>query len=326
VFLCYNLASSKGEGIMKTIDLIKEAKNYTLSYNDTLDLPMNYTFGVEIEFNNLKLYKAEEMFKDLINRDYDSWNVKEEGTIHGDFADIDKYEDLIGGEVSSHIMSGTRMDWYELKRVCLELAQAGAITDEVCASHVHFDKKAIIDAEVCENLILLYAAYEDAMLGFLAAEQKEPAKFACAEPIRDAVILKSHLSDLVNPKSFDTLMDLYEFDLHKDRALRFCFLRSTLDALPTIEFRRANGTLSPEIWQNLILFYNLLLKYANSRNYDLELIKNHLEALNEDQSIYKFIELLNLITNDEEQKISFLKQKVSQGEELLQGTLLKRVK
>jgi hypothetical protein len=102
----------------------------------------------------------------------------------------------------------------------------------------------------------------------------------------------------------------------------------------TIEFRLANGTLNPIIWQNLINFYLAFITYAKRNNYDNDTIakrsskRNYNSKLDTYNKLYydEAIELCDLIFSKNIDKIYFLRQYIKDSQVSYHQTLVKSKK
>lgn len=153
------------------IEFLTYLKDYYIEYRESLDFP-NMQFGVEIEavpsnVSNMEevinILKKDENVGDCRNAqkskiDYSKglWMLQKEKTI----------EDDGGIEVSSPILTSSKVCFDELKKMCEILSENGYGVNNRCAAHVHVSTPEIEEPESIINLMKIYAVYEDVLFKF----------------------------------------------------------------------------------------------------------------------------------------------------------------
>ena len=192
-----------------------------------------------------------------------------------------------GAEVVSPIMEDKINFWKELKKVCKIIEKLGTINTET-SSHVHVGSQILgTNKQNWLNFIKLWSAYENIIYRFtngkLSKERNQAVNFMN-----------------INKKSINTIKDKN-----------------------TIEFRTPNGTTDYVIIQNNINFLVKLLLYSKNTDYNNDIIEKRIRNLetNIDSYFYENVcldqalELVDLIFDNNLDKINFLKQYLKNYEE-----------
>lgn len=276
--------------------LLKLLRLYKINYRDSLNLDKNSTFGVEIEFENNNPSRVEEMIN-LYNRVNESnWKFKPERSIYN------------GYEVSSPKLTDTKDSWIELKDICNIIKNNGGKITDRASSHVHMGDQ-ILDDNITYwlNFLKLYCAYENILFRFSYGEYEceRASLYEYAHPIASEI--ENYLVSAEKPNIWSLI--IFFSSRYKSGGIS---VRKPL--MNTIEFRSANGTLNPIIWQNNINFYEHFLRYSTNSNFDFDRInyrmKNQefsLEYYNK-VNIEEALELADLIFDNNLDKINFLRQ------------------
>lgn len=104
-----NFSSLRGVDLQ---NLLVETNRYFLEYRDTLNLPNDVTFGIEIEYEGI----LKSLTDNFIAKNLRDWNSKSDGSLSS------------GGEITSPVMSDDIRYWKELKKVCEHLSKRKADT------------------------------------------------------------------------------------------------------------------------------------------------------------------------------------------------------
>ena len=276
--------------------LLKLLRLYKINYRDSLNLDKNSTFGIEIEFENKNPSRIEEMINLYNKVNQSSWEFKPERSIYN------------GYEVSSPKLTDTKDSWIELKDICNIIKNNGGKITDRASSHVHIGDQ-ILDDNITYwlNFLKLYSAYENILYRFSYGEYEceRASLYEYAHPIASEI--EKYLDSTEKPNIWSLI--IFFSSRYKIGGIS---VRKPL--MNTIEFRSANGTLNPIIWQNNINFYEHFLRYSTNSNFDFDRInyrmKNQefsLEYYNK-INIEEALELADLIFDNNLDKINFLRQ------------------
>lgn len=279
--------------------LLKLLRLYKINYRDSLNLDKNSTFGVEIEFENNNPSRVEEMIN-LYNRVNESnWKFKPERSIYN------------GYEVSSPKLTDTKDSWIELKDICNIIKNNGGKITDRASSHVHMGDQ-ILDDNITYwlNFLKLYSAYENILYRFSYGEYEceRASLYGFAPPIGKEI--ENYLESLDDTEK-PNIWDLIVFFSSRYKSGGISVRKPLMD---TIEFRSANGTLNPIIWQNNINFYEHFLRYSTNPSFDYDRI-NYRKNMQDDSlenynmiNVEQALELADLIFDNNLDKINFLRQ------------------
>lgn len=290
-------------------DLFIYLQNYKLKRRDSLNFSDYYSFGIEVEFEQLALNEAKKEIERI--RDFKYWLVHEEKSVR-EIIDGES----IGGEISTPILHNTKKDWQKLFRLYKILNSLGAVSTNRCALHIHVGAQIFgEDIEYLKRFIKVWCIFEDIIFRFGYQETKEPRPnigIFCTPlaPVYREIIKKKpyHIRDASTP---------YEFNFGKRNAVAFHnyhYLSSDEEVNNDIEIRCPSGTLNPIIVENNVNFFINLMLYVKSDNYDEKLInrlfKKAGEKIFEEYSILDFkkaLMLSDLIFSNNQDKIDFLR-------------------
>lgn len=281
---------------------------------NNVGLDDSYKFGVEIEFQNLNLQR---IYSSLKQNDFPVRFLLKHKSKYKCFdkwiLDIDSSvtksdgERMIGGELSSRILTDDFNSWDEVKRVCLEINRLGGVATSKCGLHVTADISKYLDNPIfLETLVKLFFVYEDSINLFFMGDKYlvRDTKERCAYNFSDKI------KDVIDDKNLFERHPLYNnfFDKLYCLSNRCGLNLDKVNDKGLIEVRYGNGTLDYNIIQN---FCNFVLKviYAieNNKidldylNFQIKCIKNNLGVSLSDEEVDKFIELIKTISiNDED--------------------------
>lgn len=304
------------------IYLMMLLKNYYLEYRDKLNIDKDATFGLEIEF--------EEAYRDLIELNiysmFDDWMIADDGSLSN------------GGEVKSPVLSDTKKTWIDLDSVCNIVNNNAYVLDNTSA-HVHIGMQILgNNPKYWYNFALLWMTYENVISRFLYGEyvSARPRIMEFAPPIsKDLIDDLDRLKRCTNKVTALYILKVLDGGRGRHQSVNFTniadankvplYKYNTVMNKNTIEFRGANGTFNPIIWQNNVNLLVKLLEYAKSSNFNEEVIIQRLkEIIQEDipgnldkyNRIYidEALELADLIFTNNLDKVYFLRQYIKSGE------------
>lgn len=273
-----------------------ELLDFYLPYRDSFNFSSDITFGFEIEFFNGKYSQLRD---ELYENSIDDWKVIFEPTI----SYFDGFNNIIGGEVISPVLTFCDDDFDKLKKVCDLIKFCFGEVNDLTAGHIHVGSQVFEDKDTMNKFLLIWSIFEDVIKRFFSGEFiniKENDKYAA---------LCSSLF-INNNFNIDNLLSL-----GKSYAVSFYYFDSfDKKYMNTIEFRDIKGSLEEEVWQNNINFLIHLINWCKSLNdKDILKIKNSFfynnfsydyEIINFDKALF----LADNIFSKELDKYSFLKQ------------------
>ncbi len=319
--------------------LLYYLEKYYLELRKNINIEKDITFGIEIETENINR-------KDLINNFYKhnilyyksnnicGYNLekhyeKKQEKINNWYLCDDK--SLTNGiELVSPIFTDKEDAWIDIEEKCLELKKYSEIGIN-SGGHIHIGANALKNSgKSLINLLLLWSTYENIIYRFSYGEYlyNRISVPLCANLSRNkfwriykTYEKKVYKNDKVPPKM------IIELSNNRYQTINFSNMKFTEEARlheygNTIEFRCANGTLNPIIWQNNINLFTKMIEYSNKYNYDKEkIVKRRKDEILVDTFIYKnifltqAIEFVDLIFNNNLDKIYFLRQYLKSFEE-----------
>ena len=287
-------------------DLIILLDDYYMQLRKVLGLDNNITFGLEIEYENIKNDKIR---TGLCNNNLQNkWEIKNDSTLYK------------GAEINSPILTDKESSWLELDEVCSIVNKSASIGIN-SGGHIHVGSQILGDnSEAWLNFIKLWSIYENIIYRFSYGDYltARPRIIDYAKPTA-----KVFFNDYKKLKSQDAdLYDIISKISHgKYQSVNFLHV-SKFDTKEfivdnTIEFRCPNGSLNPVIWQNNVNLFTKLLNYAKSKNFNDDLVQRR-HQLNSEKftglryydEIYleQALELCDMVFSNNLDKIYFLKQ------------------
>lgn len=297
-------------------DLLTYLENYRLRYRSEIDIPLEESFGVEIEFGEISLGKVENNLRP--NPNYRYWNIHEDSS-------VEEYKSgqWLGGEVSSDILHDTKEEWETLYAILKDLRSLGAKATDQTGFHIHIGAQIFEEnLEYVKRFIKVWCIFEDIIFrfGYGRINKHRPYIKEHASPIASSyykLYMKNHnfLDDFTTTKMFD---------FGKKRAVSFKnyhYLSYEEETNNTIEIRCPNGTLEANIAQNNINFFIKLMLYVKSNRYNEKLIDRLFIRLEPKglgdysfMDIDKALMLSDLIFEETLDKINFLKQYIKKDD------------
>ena len=293
-FFCYNIAHGD---FMTEKDYKIILKDKLIEYRDTLNLPKNVTFGVEIEYENIVKDTVSYLLLEEQQKNPSLMNWKNTSEI--DISEFNELGEELNGEIVSKILLDKSSTWQSLKTVLNMLEKNGAIITNKCGGHVNIGAHILEqNKDYWRNFFLLWLLYEDVIYKFSSGEFMEVR--ADELGLLKKISNYFHLTKLKNIKRIDYLgINRFDkcLDVYIDKNLSNEILMGN-----RIEFRIPNGTLSEEIWQNYINFFT---RFVIACKKELDVEKTIYKIKKKDSSA---VELADYVFDDEIDKEYFLIQ------------------
>lgn len=286
-------------------ELLAETEDYFLEYRDTLNLPSDITFGVEIEYESISKISIDKYVKKRLNQ----W--------------ISKVDDSLdsGGEVTSPVMTDKLEYWQELQMICKHLTKKRADTMRNAGGHIHIGACVLgSDIAAWRQFLKLYIAYENVLFRFAYGDKISGRKglniYACS-------IAYSLYKELDSINEATTLGDICIAIMRRKRnAVNFSnvdfYDSEGMNYKKTIEFRLPNATTNEVIWQNNINTFTKMLvaardKVMNEEFLDYKIDKEFFEYygneyLYDNVNLKNVLEFVDLVFDNNLDKIYFLRQ------------------
>ena len=291
---CDSFISLRGSDLQ---DLLLEMEKYLLEYRNTLNLPRNLTFGVELEYEGISKKVTDKFIKDNL----DGWTSKKDGSL------------FTGGEITSPVMIDDIKYWVELKKVCKNLSKRNADTSHNAGGHIHIGVN-ILDTDVIAWRIFLkvYTAYENVIFRFVYGDKLNAREnlFRYASPKAESLF-----EGLNFWKKIDTFDDIY-LSLNASKFERYSAINfnninfnnlNSKNHKNTIEFRSPNASTNEVVWQNNINTFAKMLVSSKDKVMDEDFLNYKLK--HEFLSYLKnALEFVDLIFDNNLDKVYFLKQ------------------
>lgn len=284
-------------------DYKKLLKDKLIRYRNSLNLPQDVTFGIEIEYENIPTETISYLLSE--ERILKSWDNKTE-------LDICEYNNIIkeymNGEINSPIMIDNIDNWKNLKLILEILNKNNAYVTNKCGGHINIGAHILENnIEYWRNFLLLWILYYKEICNFSSGE------FSKMRTRRKDIL---NNSNIVLSKRIRFILGNYDniayylndscnplFDKKFDFSIPFSYdISDLIDEDNTIEFRIPNGTLSEEIWQNYINFFS---KFILSCKKELDIDKTLYKIINEESNA---VELADYVFDDDVDKEYFLIQ------------------
>ena len=286
-------------------ELLVEVENYYLEYRNSLGLPNNLTFGIEIEYEGL----AKILVSKFIEKNFSNWNSKGDGSLR------------TGGEITSPIMSDKTEYWDQLKQICQYLTKKNADTEHNAGGHIHIGTPVLgEDVESWKIFLKLYTLYENVLFRFVYGDKinarKKMNKYA--PPIADKLYqLLEDIDDTSDVEDLESILPDQKYAALNFHNVSFYHPEMNWEK-NTLEFRSPNATTNAIIWQNNINALTKMLLASKNKvinedflNYKL---KNEYMYYYKNKCIYNCInlkdvlEFVDLIFDNNLDKIYFLRQ------------------
>lgn len=277
--------------------------NTKLVYRDSLDLPSNVTFGIEIESDRVSYNKIKEKLRGKnIN-----WSVQYDSSIY------------TGAEIDSPILKDSKTTWQELKTVCALLKQSHAKITPYTGGHVHVGTHIFHDdIESLKIFLETYMIYEPLLFRFWYGEYLTGRSGMKRYATQIQRFLYANMDFFMKCNSLKEILDLLKFS-NKYCAVNFLNVKdiSTYSFKNTIEFRAGNGTHKPVIWQNYVNLSTKLLLFSKRKDIDTDFLDWKVRNLALSETNYmlyegidlkEMFEFVNLVFTSETDKLYFARQ------------------
>ena len=276
-----------------------------LNLPNKLNLPEDLTFGIEIEFENIKFSSVRTSLEELKRQGIidSNWRLKAE-------LSLDSYGDnSLGGEIVSPILVDSLKSYEEISIICKMLTDMNGRATTRCAGHIH------IGANILEENLIYYSRLAKLWVVF----ENEIVKFGLGEfdYVRDtmasyaasATMFLRYVDDFEKGLFGDITFENFAkfFGMEKRLTISFYYLGKN-KPINTIEIRCPNGTLDYRIWKNNINFFTKLVLACRDDNKDWNLIEKMFQEEKdieyddyscEDNNLEKFRFLVDFIFDDE---------------------------
>ena len=283
---------------------LSELKKYLIEYRDYLGFDRD-TFGMEIEFEGLDYV---EVIDDVSY--FTGWEAGPEKGFD------------VGGEVRSPILVDNPMNWKDIKDI-LAIISNKKETHAEGGAHVHVGAQAFKDYESFIKFLLLYTSYEDVLYRFGYMDRLNPRKTMMPAAAPLSVDLANDIDEIMCAHTLKSINKRYE----RFYGVNFLNLSSLKNQKEknTIEFRFANGTFDPVLWQNHI---NTCVKLVEASHKDLDIDKllYYVYLIRETRFNYSGIDRLDveramefcdIIFDNALDKTNFMKQYIKDGRDTL---------
>lgn len=290
---------------------------YTKDF-ERLGLPDYFKFGIEIEADNVKtkgksgLYMGQSA-EYIKSKNWHMATSKEEALVSEG-----------GAELVSPILTDSEQDWQSIFDICEHMKKyPGNKGDEVvanskCGLHVHFDSQCLTsDPNRFRNFMRLYAESEE-LLYKMCNDRNDPIRKGAINKDFKGLhlissiwrngmaapsgkkILKQIQNDTLKVSykkfgKFRMLASKYKLDERRYNGLNLTNIGNSKKN--TIEFRMANGTLSPEVIKQNVFLYASLMNTAiqiteNPQEFQEKLEEFYRTDVTEEQKAQNFLNLI----------------------------------
>lgn len=250
-------------------------RQYYLGLRNTIGVSKDITFGLELEFDEVKDTDIIdcELYNDSTLKD---WCMVPDGSLPN------------GAEINSPVLRDSEDTWIDLSRVCDLIDEYAYISDNV-GGHIHIGTQILgNNPKYWANFIKLWVTYENIIFRFLYGEFASPRSIMAnqAKPILLDFIKRIEDIDKkaknVNASHLFRLLDYGDENIKVRRKKSVNFTNvSRLQPyeynmeknMNTIEFRSPNGTFDPVIWQNNVSFLVKLMLYCKSDRFNLDIVE-----------------------------------------------------
>lgn len=314
-------------------NMISLINKYYLELRNRIGVSSDITFGVEIECDGATTkIIGEELDRDLF---LSKWQMEPDGSIPK------------GIEIVSPVLRDRDECWIDLCDVCQIISENANLTDNV-GGHIHIGTQILgNNSKYWGNFVKLWTVYENVIFRFLYGEfvsprsilqnQARPIALDCIDRI-DSINKKM---EMVNASNLFRTLDYGDENIkvRRKKCVNFTnvsglqpYMYNMEKEMNTIEFRCPNGTFDPVVWQNNVNFLIKLMLYCKSDGFNEGLITskiNYMKQMAKDSiirdSFFDFnkysriyieqaIELCDLIFDNNEEKIYFLRQYIKSYE------------
>lgn len=306
--------------------LLMYIQSYILEYRDILKLPSNVTFGLELEYENLRQFDTNDFIDDYL----DNWYSGSDGTVHS------------GGEVRSPILYDNPRTWRELQMICNFLRKNGAETKDAAGGHIHVGCNVLgSDMEAWWDFFRLYLAYEHVLCRFFYGDKLNQRRNLAeyAPPVADLMLQVVNYLESHSKPEFESLTEAYlsgKYHAINFENIDFGRLDRVADEGNTFEFRTPNATVNEVVEQNNVNVCTKLLVAAKRKDIAEDFLdykieheflpyRGHEYRYNE-VCLKDALEFVDLVFDSNIDKIYFLKQYLKDFEDNYALTELTKAK
>ena len=285
-------------------EVLVDVENYFLTYRDTLNLPQELTFGVELEYEKLFKILTDEFLD--VNFLY-SWKSINDGSL------------TLGGEVVSPILNDDISTWDQLQKICQFLAKYNADTFHNAGGHIHIGANILgEDIESWKMFLKLYTIYEHVLFRFAYGDKLNARKgiknyaFPSKENLNMALLFLDDAIDLSD--IYYAIPNHSRYQALNLSNVHFIMFETQKKFINTIEFRFPNASSSEIVWQNNINAFAKMLLTAKNKLIDEEFLDYKIKTSKDEYINYDFIDLkgalefVDLVFDNNLDKIYFLRQ------------------
>lgn len=257
-----------------------------------IGLSEKYPFGTELEFVGVYLSEVSKILEEnnfparfLLNHknngllSFDEWYIDTDSTVT-----IEKNNDYFGGELSSRILTDTKVCWQELEDLCAYLKELKAYVDGTCSNHVWINLTSLENEKYFfEVFSKIIAIFETDIRLFYMGDKYLIRKTS----FENARLISGHLLEYINQIDFNDPDYFYNFRFGGSVGV---FSRGDGINLQEylkrkmIEIRYANGSINPVTIQNNINFSLKLIDAIIRGLFDIERLTRIIET--EKDTIY----------------------------------------
>ncbi len=283
-------------------EFLSRLKKYDLEYRPSLNLKEKNSFGLEIECDHISWPVVSKDLNDLGLKE--KWHTSKDSSLD------------CGVEAISPVLNDSVSTWEDVYKVCDFLDKTSYSLDKA-AAHVHAGAHTLETREAFVNLLRIWSTYENVIFRFGFGERMQGRelieKYSC--PVSSDYWNKAHTIERFN-LSYYEIVEILTGSRYK--AVNFNNLSKRGNMFRegnTVEFRCANGTLNPVIWQNLVSLYTNMLNKSNCVDEDI-IMKRHnmMEEYLGNYELYdeifldQALEFADLIFDNNIDKVYFLSQ------------------
>ena len=302
---CDKLSDLKGKDLQRLIVLLS---NHQLSLRDSLGLDKKITYGLELEYENIKNYydkKILDCIKDKLDKT--GWISKYDSTLN------------CGVEINSPALIDIKNSWLFLDDL-LKFLKPYVEVGEKSGGHIHIGTQILgNNREGWLHFLITWSIYENIIYRFTSGDSIA-ARNGVTEYAMPMMKDFYHYYTVLRNSNVKTITS-YLKATKRYQAVNFWNIKEDKlnDILykNTIEFRSPNSSLNSVVWQNNVNLFTKFILYCASNNYDFETIEKrfweyqhqygNLDYYDEiflDQAL----EFVDLIFNNNLDKLYFLKQ------------------
>lgn len=280
---------------------------YLIEYRKTLNIDPDNTFGIEVEYEALDKEYMDEYVDEM-----PGWK----SVYEKDF--------ILGGEVVSPILKDYYTNWIDVKEILDKLSSYDSVdVDHHSGSHVHIGADIFKDFDSFCKFLLLYVPYEGIIYRFGYMDKVNPRESLVYSAPPSCLDIARKYDDIVSVKTTKHLHKIFGDWDNRFTGLNFQNIKSfkKKGINNTIEFRMANGTTSPILWQNTINFYIKLIQ-ASFKDLDIDRLAYILYRMKNSMfntegfdiiDIDKAMELADIVFDNMLDKTNFMKQYYKDG-------------